>query len=107
MSPDLETLQLEGYTLFLMLQEAHILEENLILCKLQVPASFILKEITELVLNVLDFTVIMLTDEEGETRIEICSPYFLRARSKICYIQVKIQHILCFVGKELSEVVWI
>lgn len=58
---------------------------------------------TELMSDVLDFTGIMLPDEEGEAGVHPPLLYFLRAPSKICCIQVQIHHILCFVGKELSE----
>lgn len=60
----------------------------------------VVKEITEVASNVLDFMVIMLTDEEGEPGIHRSLPYFLRARSKICRIRTQIHRVLCFVGKD-------
>lgn len=99
MSPDLETLQLEGYTLTLLLKKANTYwKKTRFLCKLQIPPLFILvKEIAGLVL---DFTVIILADEEGEMGIDLSLPYFLRARSKIACIQVQNHHFLCFVRKD-------
>lgn len=60
----------------------------------------VVKESTELLSNVVDFRVIMLTDEEREPGIHLSLPYFLGARSKICRICTQIHQVLCFVGKD-------